>query len=182
MIPMSSCLKFWVVFFLVSPVSLFGLEYKIWLECVPTLPTLLCYDSGYYRSSLQPLSHCNWLAYISVFLTRPSSCGDKGLSHKLVLMQCLLAKCSGRNPQRVGFLVSVLHSGNVWCWCSAAVTLVWHPLGSFSHRCKSELERSQQAAQSADVSLNSCLTPQKIFATPLTPSQYYSGKDSFPFV
>uniref|UniRef100_A0A8B9Y608 Centromere protein F n=1 Tax=Bos mutus grunniens TaxID=30521 RepID=A0A8B9Y608_BOSMU len=42
-------------------------------------------------------------------------------------------------------------------------------------RCKSELERSQQAAQSADVSLNSCLTPQKIFATPLTPSQYYSG-------
>ncbi|KAB0345532.1 hypothetical protein FD754_022458 [Muntiacus muntjak] len=42
-------------------------------------------------------------------------------------------------------------------------------------RCKSELERSQQAAQPADVSLNSCLTPQKIFATPLTPSQYYSG-------
>ncbi|KAJ1074567.1 PREDICTED: centromere protein F [Capra hircus] len=42
-------------------------------------------------------------------------------------------------------------------------------------RCKSELERSQQVAQSADVSLNSCLTPQKIFATPLTPSQYYSG-------
>ncbi|CAI9179806.1 unnamed protein product [Rangifer tarandus platyrhynchus] len=42
-------------------------------------------------------------------------------------------------------------------------------------RCKSELERSQQAAQSVDVSLNSCLTPQKIFATPLTPSQYYSG-------
>ncbi|XP_006772996.1 PREDICTED: centromere protein F isoform X1 [Myotis davidii] len=42
-------------------------------------------------------------------------------------------------------------------------------------RCKSELERSQQAAQSADVSLNPCNTPQKIFATPLTPSQYYSG-------
>ncbi|CAK6439643.1 unnamed protein product [Pipistrellus nathusii] len=42
-------------------------------------------------------------------------------------------------------------------------------------RCKSELERSQQAAQSADVSLNPCNTPQKMFATPLTPSQYYSG-------
>uniref|UniRef100_A0A671FCK7 Centromere protein F n=1 Tax=Rhinolophus ferrumequinum TaxID=59479 RepID=A0A671FCK7_RHIFE len=42
-------------------------------------------------------------------------------------------------------------------------------------RCKSELERSQQAAQSADVSLNPCSTPQKIFTTPLTPSQYYSG-------
>ncbi|XP_031545889.2 centromere protein F isoform X1 [Vicugna pacos] len=42
-------------------------------------------------------------------------------------------------------------------------------------RCKSELERSQQAAQSADVSLNACITPQKIFTTPLTPSQYYSG-------
>ncbi|XP_008068279.1 centromere protein F [Carlito syrichta] len=42
-------------------------------------------------------------------------------------------------------------------------------------RCKSELERSQQTAQSADVSLNPCITPQKIFTTPLTPSQYYSG-------
>ncbi|XP_048968060.1 centromere protein F isoform X2 [Canis lupus dingo] len=42
-------------------------------------------------------------------------------------------------------------------------------------RCKSELERSQQTAQAADVSLHSCTTPQKIFATPLTPSQYYSG-------
>lgn len=42
-------------------------------------------------------------------------------------------------------------------------------------RCKSELERSQQAAQSADVSLNPCTTPQKIFSTPLTPSQCYSG-------
>nr|XP_014721268.2 centromere protein F isoform X1 [Equus asinus]XP_044613941.1 centromere protein F isoform X1 [Equus asinus]XP_044613942.1 centromere protein F isoform X1 [Equus asinus] len=42
-------------------------------------------------------------------------------------------------------------------------------------RCKSELERSQQTAQSADVSLNPCSTPQKIFATPLTPSHYYSG-------
>uniref|UniRef100_A0A9L0RQ60 Centromere protein F n=1 Tax=Equus caballus TaxID=9796 RepID=A0A9L0RQ60_HORSE len=42
-------------------------------------------------------------------------------------------------------------------------------------RCKSELERSQQTAQSADVSLNPCNTPQKIFATPLTPSHYYSG-------
>ncbi|KAJ8790206.1 hypothetical protein J1605_004673 [Eschrichtius robustus] len=42
-------------------------------------------------------------------------------------------------------------------------------------RCKSELERSQQAAQSADVSMSPCITPQKIFATPLTPSQYYSG-------
>ncbi|XP_005374775.1 PREDICTED: centromere protein F [Chinchilla lanigera] len=42
-------------------------------------------------------------------------------------------------------------------------------------RCKLELERSQQAAQSADVSLNSYNTPQKIFATPLTPSHCYSG-------
>eukprot|EP00069_Balaena_mysticetus_P019507 bmy_12259T0 len=42
-------------------------------------------------------------------------------------------------------------------------------------RCKSELERSQQAAQSADVSMSPCITPQKIFAAPLTPSQYYSG-------
>ncbi|XP_051676516.1 centromere protein F isoform X2 [Oryctolagus cuniculus] len=42
-------------------------------------------------------------------------------------------------------------------------------------RCKSEFERSQQAVQSADVSLNLCNTPQKIFTTPLTPSQYYSG-------
>ncbi|KAM6166258.1 centromere protein F [Erethizon dorsatum] len=42
-------------------------------------------------------------------------------------------------------------------------------------RCKSELERSQQASQSADASLSSCNTPQKIFATPLTPSQCYSG-------
>lgn len=42
-------------------------------------------------------------------------------------------------------------------------------------RCKSELERSQQAAQAADVSLHPSTTPQKIFATPLTPSQYYSG-------
>ncbi|XP_016080131.1 PREDICTED: centromere protein F [Miniopterus natalensis] len=42
-------------------------------------------------------------------------------------------------------------------------------------RCKSELERSQQAAQSADVSLNPCNTPQKMFAAPLTPSHYYSG-------
>uniref|UniRef100_A0A8B7WIG2 Centromere protein F n=1 Tax=Castor canadensis TaxID=51338 RepID=A0A8B7WIG2_CASCN len=42
-------------------------------------------------------------------------------------------------------------------------------------RCKSELERSQQAAQSADVSLNPCSTPQKVFTTPLTPSQHYIG-------
>ncbi|XP_012589651.1 PREDICTED: centromere protein F [Condylura cristata] len=42
-------------------------------------------------------------------------------------------------------------------------------------RCKSELERSQQAVHSADVSLNPCSTPQKMFATPLTPSHYYSG-------
>ncbi|XP_077013922.1 centromere protein F [Tamandua tetradactyla] len=42
-------------------------------------------------------------------------------------------------------------------------------------RYKSELERSQQAALAAEVSTNSCNTPQKIFATPLTPSQYYSG-------
>nr|KAF6396392.1 centromere protein F [Rousettus aegyptiacus] len=40
-------------------------------------------------------------------------------------------------------------------------------------RCKSELERSQQAAQSADISLNPCNTPQKIFTTPLTPSSKY---------
>lgn len=56
---------------------------------------------------------------------------------------------------------------------------MWHPLGSFSNRCKSELERSHQAAQSADASLHPCTTPQKIFATPLTPSQHYSGKDFF---
>ncbi|XP_037679801.1 centromere protein F [Choloepus didactylus] len=42
-------------------------------------------------------------------------------------------------------------------------------------RYKSELERSQQAALAADASLNPCNTPQKIFTTPLTPSQYYSG-------
>ncbi|KAM9212020.1 centromere protein F [Dugong dugon] len=42
-------------------------------------------------------------------------------------------------------------------------------------RCKSELERSQQSALPADVSLNPGSTPQKIFPTPLTPSQYYSG-------
>ncbi|XP_053463492.1 centromere protein F [Nycticebus coucang] len=42
-------------------------------------------------------------------------------------------------------------------------------------RCKSELERTQQAAQSADVSLNPCNTPQKIFTTSLTPSHCYSG-------
>ncbi|XP_077619337.1 centromere protein F [Crocuta crocuta] len=42
-------------------------------------------------------------------------------------------------------------------------------------RCKSELERSHQAAQAADASLHPCTTPQKIFATPLTPSQHYSG-------
>ncbi|XP_029394655.1 centromere protein F [Mus pahari] len=40
-------------------------------------------------------------------------------------------------------------------------------------RCKSEFERSQQVAQSADVSLNPCSTPQKLFATPLTPSSTY---------
>lgn len=65
-------------------------------------------------------------------------------------------------------------------WYFVAVAVIWHPLGSFSHRCKSELERSQQAAQSADVSLNPCITPQKVFTTPLTPSQYYSGKDFLP--
>uniref|UniRef100_A0A2K6EUL3 Centromere protein F n=1 Tax=Propithecus coquereli TaxID=379532 RepID=A0A2K6EUL3_PROCO len=42
-------------------------------------------------------------------------------------------------------------------------------------KCKSELERSQQAAQSADGSLNPCSTPQNIFTTPLTPMHYYSG-------
>ncbi|XP_010640824.1 centromere protein F isoform X1 [Fukomys damarensis] len=39
-------------------------------------------------------------------------------------------------------------------------------------RCKTDLERSQQAAQSGDASLS---TPQRTFATPLTPSQLYSG-------
>ncbi|XP_060034418.1 centromere protein F isoform X5 [Erinaceus europaeus] len=39
-------------------------------------------------------------------------------------------------------------------------------------RCKSELERSQQ---SADASQNPGGTPQKLLATPLTPSQYYHG-------
>ncbi|XP_008581927.1 PREDICTED: centromere protein F-like [Galeopterus variegatus] len=42
-------------------------------------------------------------------------------------------------------------------------------------RCKSGLERSQRAAQLADVSLNSCNTPQEIFTTPLTPTHCYSG-------
>ncbi|MEJ1270546.1 centromere protein F [Cricetulus griseus] len=42
-------------------------------------------------------------------------------------------------------------------------------------RCKSELERSHQAIQSMDVSLNPCSTPQKLFTTPLTPSQCYIG-------
>lgn len=37
-------------------------------------------------------------------------------------------------------------------------------------RCKSEFERSQQ---SAEVSLNPCSTPQKLFTTPLTPSSTY---------
>ncbi|XP_052055772.1 centromere protein F [Apodemus sylvaticus] len=40
-------------------------------------------------------------------------------------------------------------------------------------RCKSEFERSQQVAQLAEVSLNPCSTPQKLFATPLTPSSTY---------
>ncbi|XP_012369180.1 centromere protein F [Octodon degus] len=42
-------------------------------------------------------------------------------------------------------------------------------------RCKAERERSQQAAQTAEVSLSACSTPQRISATPLTPSQYYSA-------
>ncbi|KAL1769923.1 centromere protein F [Sigmodon hispidus] len=42
-------------------------------------------------------------------------------------------------------------------------------------RCKSELERSHQATQSLDVSLNPCSTPQKLFTTSLTPSQCYIG-------
>ncbi|KAM5238831.1 centromere protein F [Ctenodactylus gundi] len=42
-------------------------------------------------------------------------------------------------------------------------------------RCKSELERSQHAALSADVSPSTCSTPKQIFATPLTPSHHYSG-------
>jgi hypothetical protein len=67
------------------------------------------------------------------------------------------------------FLFSVV----VWCWYSVNLVLIF---GSFSNRCKSELERSQQAAQSADVSLNPCSTPQKVFTTPLTPSQHYIGK------
>ncbi|XP_032771031.1 centromere protein F [Rattus rattus] len=37
-------------------------------------------------------------------------------------------------------------------------------------RYKSEFERSQQSAEG---SLNPCSTPQKLFTTPLTPSQYY---------
>ncbi|XP_036890954.1 centromere protein F isoform X2 [Sturnira hondurensis] len=40
---------------------------------------------------------------------------------------------------------------------------------------KSELERSQKAARAADVSGSACNTPQKLFTTPITPSQYYSG-------
>ncbi|XP_075386458.1 centromere protein F [Tenrec ecaudatus] len=42
-------------------------------------------------------------------------------------------------------------------------------------RYKSELERSQHSATPADVSLNPGGTPQKVFPTPLTPSQHYSG-------
>uniref|UniRef100_G3QIW8 Centromere protein F n=1 Tax=Gorilla gorilla gorilla TaxID=9595 RepID=G3QIW8_GORGO len=49
------------------------------------------------------------------------------------------------------------------------------PLKLWKEKNENQLERSQQAAQSADVSLNPCNTPQKIFTTPLTPSQYYSG-------
>ncbi|KAF6074166.1 hypothetical protein HJG60_002621 [Phyllostomus discolor] len=40
---------------------------------------------------------------------------------------------------------------------------------------KSELERSQKAVQPADVSESACDTPQKLFTTPITPSQYYRG-------
>ncbi|XP_051042565.1 centromere protein F isoform X2 [Phodopus roborovskii] len=39
--------------------------------------------------------------------------------------------------------------------------------------CKSELERNHQAAQSMDISLNPCNTPQKLFTAPLTPSSTY---------
>ncbi|XP_059137207.1 centromere protein F [Peromyscus eremicus] len=42
-------------------------------------------------------------------------------------------------------------------------------------RYKSELEGSHQAAQSIDVSLNLCSTPQNLFTTPLTPSHCYIG-------
>ncbi|XP_045154131.1 centromere protein F [Echinops telfairi] len=42
-------------------------------------------------------------------------------------------------------------------------------------RYKSELDRSQHSATSADVSLNPGGTPQKVFPTPPTPSQHYSG-------
>ncbi|KAM6217395.1 centromere protein F [Rhynchocyon petersi] len=42
-------------------------------------------------------------------------------------------------------------------------------------RYKNELDRSQQTARPASVSLNLDSTPQKIFPTPLTPSQYYNG-------
>ncbi|XP_045694718.1 LOW QUALITY PROTEIN: centromere protein F [Phyllostomus hastatus] len=41
--------------------------------------------------------------------------------------------------------------------------------------CKSELERSQKAVRPANVSGSACDTPQKLFTTPITPSQYYSG-------
>ncbi|KAM5295311.1 LOW QUALITY PROTEIN: uncharacterized protein AAES06_005488 [Glossophaga mutica] len=41
--------------------------------------------------------------------------------------------------------------------------------------CKSELERSQKAARPADVSGSACNTPQKLFTTPITPRQFYSG-------
>ncbi|KAM5295312.1 LOW QUALITY PROTEIN: centromere protein F-like [Glossophaga mutica] len=40
---------------------------------------------------------------------------------------------------------------------------------------KSELERSQKAARPADVSGSACNTPQKLFTTPITPRQFYSG-------
>ncbi|XP_057626840.1 centromere protein F [Chionomys nivalis] len=42
-------------------------------------------------------------------------------------------------------------------------------------RCNSDRERSRQAAQSVDVSLNPCSTPQKLATVPLTPSQSYIG-------
>lgn len=42
-------------------------------------------------------------------------------------------------------------------------------------RCNSDRERSHQAAQSVDVSLNPCSTPQKLATVPLTPSHSYIG-------
>ena len=74
--------------------SFFGLENKIWLECVPTLPTLLAmivvitdlHYSLYYIVS-------GWLVFLfSEFLWRQRTVS------KLVLRKRLLDKCNGRSP------------------------------------------------------------------------------------